>query len=72
MGKLKDYYNELPELNAPKSDFIREIASLTGKAEQTVRLWLWGKTKPSEKEDLEVLSKLTGIEVNQLFDENEK
>ena len=68
---IKEFYEMLPESTSPKSDIIRKVVRLTGKTEQTVRLWFWGKTKPADDGDIKVLAELTGLSEMEMF-ENEK
>lgn len=64
---LSDYYQHLPKQSSPKADFVRLIAEKCIVSEATVRLWLYGRTKPSRHEFYRVLSELTGIPVENLF-----
>lgn len=64
---LTGYYSKLPRAVAPKTDFVERVAEKTGKNIATVRLWVTGKTKPSDPKDLETLAELTGIQVENLF-----
>ena len=64
---LKTFYKNLPRAVAPKTDFVERVAEKTGKNIATVRLWVTGKTKPSDPKDLETLAELTGIQVENLF-----
>jgi hypothetical protein len=64
---LTSYYKELPRAIAPKTDFVERVAEKTGKNIATVRFWVMGKTKPSDPKDLEILSELTGIQIENLF-----
>ncbi len=64
---LKSYYQNLPERSAPKSEFVRKLATMCGVGEPAVRLWIAGKSKPAKKEHYDVISKLTGIDKDKLF-----
>lgn len=64
---LTNYYDSLPKLSAPKTDFVREVALKCGVVEPTVRLWVKGESRPSNPEHLKILSDITGIEESKLF-----
>lgn len=64
---LKAYYQSFPEPVAPKTEFIRKIARICDVGEPTVRLWVAGTTKPSNQEHVVILSRESGIPVNELF-----
>lgn len=66
---LQKYYKDIPEQPSPKSDFITRVAKELSVSEATVRLWVYGKTKPRDASHLARLSKITGIPEDQLFDE---
>lgn len=66
---LKNYYRNIPEQTSPKSDFITAVANDLNVSEQTVRLWVYGKTKPRDPEHLRKLSVITEIPEDQLFTE---
>jgi hypothetical protein len=68
---LTHYYDSLPKLSAPKTNFVREVANKCNVVEATVRLWIKGDTKPSDEKHLKILSEITGIPTNKLFEENE-
>ena len=65
--KLGEYYDNISNVVAPKSEFVRAIAQECNVNEMTVRGWIKGRTLPSEDRYLEVLSKHTGIEIKNLF-----
>lgn len=65
---LADYYNSLPKPVHPKTDFVREIASVCGVDPYTVRLWISGRTKPGNPEHVKILSEKTGIESENLWE----
>lgn len=66
---LQDYYKSIPEQSSPKSDFITRVAKELDVSEAAVRLWVYGKTKPRNVAHLARLSEITGIPVDQLFNE---
>lgn len=63
---LKDYYNNLPEMDAPKANFRRTLASECGVAPMTVFRWLAGDVIP-DKLKREKVAEITGQPVNELF-----
>jgi hypothetical protein len=65
---LSDYYESLPKPVAPKTDFIKRIASLCNVDDQTVRFWIKKSTKPNNPNHLDILSEETGIPVEKLFE----
>lgn len=64
---LKTFYKSLPDAVAPKTEFIRKIARICEVGEPTVRLWVAGTTRPANDEHVNVLSRESGIPVNELF-----
>lgn len=66
---LQKFYKNIPEQSSPKSDFIARVAKELSVSEATVRLWVYGKTKPRDVSHLSKLSKITGIPEDQLFTE---
>jgi hypothetical protein len=65
---LKDYYNALPPKTCPKTDFVKTVATQCDVSQATVRWWLRGTMRPSRKEFYRVLSDVTGIPQENLFD----
>lgn len=63
---LKEFYQNLPERNAPKADFRRLLASECGVAPMTVYRWLAGEIVP-EKLKREKVAEITGQPVDELF-----
>ena len=64
---ITDFYNNLPEATAPKTEFVKKIVSRTGKGEGAVRLWVKGKAKPSDEDDILILEEETGLSREELF-----
>lgn len=64
---LTDYYEQLPRAIAPKTEFVKKIASLCNVDLFTVRLWVQGKTKPRNQRHIEILEEETGIKSTELF-----
>jgi hypothetical protein len=64
---LTSFYLNLPERSAPKSDFVRKIARRCNVGEPTVRMWVKGKSKPSNSEHINILSEETGLKASELF-----
>lgn len=65
---LKDYYEGLTRPTPPKKEFVNKIAERCHVDPYTVRLWIAGKSKPSKIDYLEILADETGIDINELFD----
>jgi len=64
---LAEYYEQLPEITAPKTEFVNRIAELCNLKAPTVRLWVKGKTTPNDPEHLTILAQETGIDKENLF-----
>lgn len=64
---LQEYYKNIPEKSAPKSEWIRETARRLNVSEGSVRLWVNGKMRPRDERIYSELSKITGIPENELF-----
>lgn len=64
---LRDYYESLERPMPPKKKFVKTVAERCGVDEYTVRIWIYGKSKPSNDEYYKVLSEETGIPVKELF-----
>lgn len=67
--KLKDFYENLPDISAPKSEFVTEVATVCGVSELTVRSWIKGRQKPRNERHLRYLSTVTGIPEDKLFEQ---
>lgn len=65
---LKDYYKSLPSCKSPRKEFISEVSSRCGVSEQTVRNWCIYGMKPQDFKHVKVLSELTGIKEDMLWD----
>lgn len=67
------YYHSIPSERpvAPKTAFVRKIATLCKVSEQTVRMWIQGVQEPDELKK-EVISKDLGIPAETLFPHKEK
>lgn len=66
---LQEYYKNIPEKSAPKSEFITKVAKQLEVSEATVRGWVNGRFKPSHPSFMRGLSEITGIPEDQLFTE---
>lgn len=64
---LKGYYKSLPLRNAPRYDFVTEVAKRCKVTEQTVRNWVLYGVKPQQRIHIKVLSELTGIQEEDLW-----
>ncbi len=66
---LKGYYEQLPDSNHPKTDFVNAVVAETGVSVQTVRNWVIYGMRPSKKSHVDILVRLTGIPENELWEE---
>ena len=66
---LKGYYKSLSTRKTPLQTFIDDVAAKTGKSEQTVRNWCIYGIKPADFKDVRVLSQVTGIKEDDLWEE---
>lgn len=67
MPTLNDYYESLPPRTSPKTEFVKEIVATCNVDLNTAKLWVRGKTTPSNPEHRRILSKVTGIPEEELF-----
>lgn len=65
---LKGYYKRLPQRNAPRLDFLTEVANRCGVTITTARNWCLYGIKPMSHEHVEVLVELTGISEEDLWE----
>ena len=61
---LRKYYDELTN----KTRFINEVCYKTGRSAATVRNWIKYGMRPADTADLEILSEITGISKEKLWD----
>ena len=66
---LKGYYKSLPRPAAPRTDFIQAVAERCGVRTQTVRNWVLYGMKPNSQEHVRILSEITGIKEEDLWEE---
>ena len=66
---LKGYYSQLPDANHPKTDFVNEVAMEAGVSAATVRNWVIYGMRPQNKSHVEILSRKTGIPVENLWED---
>ena len=64
---LKSYYKNLPAPTHPKKEFIRDVATKCDVSEATVRNWVMYGFRPDNEVHIDVLSKETGIPVEELW-----
>lgn len=64
---LKGYYQSLPLRNAPRYNFLTEVAKRCKVTEQTVRNWVLYGVKPQQQVHIEILSEMTGIKKENLW-----
>lgn len=65
-NKLKEYYENLPEKSNPKTDFVNQVAFRANVSTNTVRNWIDG-TKPANPKHINIISEITGISAEELF-----
>ena len=63
---LSGYYDSLPT-SAPRTLFIKQVAKMAGVSEPTVVNWAKG-AKPQRFEHVMILSKVTGIKPEDLWE----
>lgn len=61
------YYQSLQVAVYPRLNFVKEIVEKTGVTGQTARNWCLGVTIPRKDSQKEILSQITGIPKQQLF-----
>ena len=61
---LRKYYDGLVN----KTSFVNEVCYKTGRSAATVRNWIKYGMKPADSKDVDVLSEVTGIPVDKLWD----
>ena len=66
---LKGYYKSLPEPTYPKKDFIQEIALKCNVTLVTANNWVKYGIRPSNPEHVRILSEITGISPENLWDD---
>ena len=66
---LKGYYSQLPDATHPKTDFVNEVAIEAGVSAATVRNWVIYGMLPQNKSHVEILSRKTGIPVEDLWED---
>lgn len=69
---LREFYEELPRPSCPKSEFAKEVAKRCGVSVVTVKNWIKTSIHPSEQRYCLILSEMTGIPVEELWEEKEK
>lgn len=63
---LADYYDNIPKY--PRSDFLTEVCKRCEIKRATVYAWLTGKAKPQKSSHYLILSEITGIAPEKLFE----
>ena len=64
---LQGYYENLPDAEYPKTNFINSVVSKTGVSAATVRNWIFYGMKPANENHIKVLVEVTGIPANELW-----
>ena len=65
---LKGYYQNLPDATHPKTEFCTRIMIECGVSFTSARNWVTGMTKPTNPEHIQKLSEMTGIPVEELWE----
>lgn len=65
---LQGYYDDLPDAEYPKTNFINSVVSKTGVSAATVRNWIFYGMKPANDKHVSVLVELTGIPAEELWE----
>lgn len=65
---LQGYYEDLPDAEYPKTNFINAVVSKTGVSAATVRNWIFYGMKPANENHIEVLVEITGIPAEKLWE----
>lgn len=64
---LKGYYLNLPDATHPKTEFINEVIRRTGVSFTTARNWVIYGMRPNKPEHVSILSEITGISPEDLW-----
>ncbi|MBR6269830.1 MAG: hypothetical protein IKR30_04575 [Bacteroidales bacterium] len=67
MPSLAEYYESLPPRTSPKTEFVKELVAVCNVDLNTAKLWVRGKTTPSNPEHRRIMSRVTGIPEEELF-----
>lgn len=65
---LKGYYKSLPDPTYPKKDFINTISERCNVTLTTANNWIKYGIKPNNPEHVQILSEITGISPEHLWD----
>lgn len=65
---LPGYYENLPKASFPKKDFVAKIMRECDVSFATAKNWVKGITRPKEKCSEEILSKISGIPQEKLWE----
>lgn len=61
-----DLYEAAKKMPSPGAIFIKEVAELTHRSENTVRMWIWGRQQPDELTK-DVIAKHFKVSADTLF-----
>lgn len=64
---LSGYYENLPKSSFPKKEFVAKIMKECDVSFTTARNWVKGITRPNEKNNEDILSRISGIPKEQLW-----
>lgn len=66
---LTEIYNDIPRLTTPRLDFVKRLAAVTYRSENTIRQWVAGTRNPDELSK-QAIAKELGRSVAELFPNN--
>lgn len=64
---LPEFYENLPNATAPKTEFIKKIIDKCGVTQQAIHRWLKKGGMPSSKEHCDAVAEIAGVPVEELF-----
>ena len=64
---LRGYYHSLAEPSFPKKEFIQKVSVACNVDTYTVRNWIAGRVKPANPAHVVILSEISGIPVEELW-----
>lgn len=66
-NSLPEFYESLPKASYPKTEFVMKVAEACNVHVATARNWVLGNTKPVDSAHVKVLSEMTGIPMEKLW-----
>ena len=65
--KLREFYDNLPKVIPPKTEFLNKIMLATGAGKETVYKWVYEGVMPRHKEQCVQIAKALEKDVNDIF-----